>query len=46
MKQDSGGPPASGRLRWPLRPLTMLLAVGLSAGSVSVAAVSRNVVHD
>jgi hypothetical protein len=46
VKQDSGGPPAFGPLRWPLRPLTMLLVVGLSAGSVSLAAVSRNVVHD
>jgi signal transduction histidine kinase len=46
VEQDRGGPPAGGRLRWPLRPLTMLLVVGLSAGSVGLATVSRNVVHD
>src|SRR4051812_46734840 len=33
-------------MRWPLRPLTMLLVLGLLTGTASLAALSRNVVHD
>jgi len=43
---DSVGPPSGGGTRWQLRPLTMLLVVGLLAGTSGLAALSHNVVHD